>query len=408
MEQSKLNRFDILLGVIGFFVSLYALVLHLQLLLKPGHGLLCDISSSFNCSSVLSSSYSEMGSIPLGAYGMSYFIFVLAAAFLPKYTNATQKQKTCCELVLALIGFLVITTLFSISYFVLGVFCPVCVSVYTIVSLYFLTKAVSFFRMSKDPSAAVLVSDDLIKFVAVSLCLGIPPLAAGLIAPIAIPYFTKTNTDVQKVVAVEKKADAPQPSTELSFNKTNYVGDGQDYRLGDDNAKVVIQMFSDFGCPHCKSANESLVQAQQIVGKDKVLLVYRFFPLSNECNPYVSSKGWYVYGCSLVNMARCAGQQNQFWPFKEWAFSAQDVTDEKRTQMFSEAGIKQEVLKLGMNFDLFQQCVNSGVEWTKIKNDAALANRLGIQGTPLIFINGVKYQGGHSVDDFVQAIREAN
>jgi protein-disulfide isomerase len=145
-----------------------------------------------------------------------------------------------------------------------------------------------------------------------------------------------------------------------------------------------------------------------LIGLDKVVVVYRFFPLSNDCNPYVSSKGWYAYSCSLANMVRCAGQQNKFWEFKEWAFSAQDLSDKERALQFSTAGVKQEAEKLGIQFDSFNQCVESGVEFAKIKNDSAFANKLGIQGTPMIFINGVEYKGPHSVDDFVRVIQEAS
>lgn len=408
----KVNKLTVVLGLIGFFISLYALILHIELLLKPGHGLLCDMNSQFSCSSVLSTSYGEFASIPLGAYGMTYFVILLAAAFLPKYADITEKYLSYYEVFISLVGFIVITTLFSISYFMINIFCPICIAIYIVVLFYTVIKVTSYIKLRRDLAIDSFSSETFLRFMAVSLCLGLPPLVAGLVAPIAITYFfpsvkAETKVEQPQIESIGKKSTDFQNEL-LVFNKTNYVGDGEDYRRGNDNAKIVVQMFSDFGCPHCKAANESLLKAQDLIGLDKVVVVYRFFPLSNDCNPYVSSKGWYAYSCSLANMARCAGQQNKFWEFKEWAFSAQDLSDKERTVQFSTAGIKQEVAKLGMQFNAFNQCVESGVEFTKIKNDAAFANKLGIQGTPMIFINGVEYKGSHSVDDFVRVIQEAN
>jgi protein-disulfide isomerase len=273
-------------------------------------------------------------------------------------------------------------------------------------------KVTSYIKLRRDLESDSFSSETFLRFMAVSLCLGLPPLVAGLVAPIAITYFfpsvkTEAKIEQPQTASVEKKSADYQKEL-MVFNKTNYVGDGEDYRRGSDNAKTVVQMFSDFGCPHCKVANDFLLKAQDLIGLDKVVVVYRFFPLSNDCNPYVSSKGWYAYSCSLANMVRCAGQQNKFWEFKEWAFSAQDLSDKERALQFSTAGVKQEAEKLGIQFDSFNQCVESGVEFAKIKNDSAFANKLGIQGTPMIFINGVEYKGPHSVDDFVRVIQEAS
>lgn len=416
LSSQRIHLPSVFFGVLGLLVSLYALIVHVQIMLKPGHGLLCDINSQFSCSAVLSSAYSEFASIPLGAYGMAYFMVVLAAAFLPKYAPITDKQLSYYELMISLSGFVVVTVLFSISYFVIKIFCPICVAIYGIVSLYTIFKVIDFFKLRQKQDVIPFSSETFLRFMAVSLCLGLPPLVAGLVAPMVITQFVPSAVTTGKGNKNPETRDVPTQNplaidTQkqlLTFNKTNYVGNGEDYRFGNDNAKVVIQMFSDFGCPHCKAASEALFKAQDLIGKDKVVFVYRFFPLSNECNPYVPSKGWYAYSCSLANMSRCAGQQNKFWEFKEWAFSGQEMSDQERAARFSTAGIKQELSQLGIQFDAFNQCVESGVELSKIKDDAAFANKLGIQGTPMIFINGIEYKGPHSVDDFVRAIQEAS
>ncbi|MES2615386.1 MAG: vitamin K epoxide reductase family protein [Bdellovibrionota bacterium] len=392
---TKINVPTILIGIAGFFVSLYALILHIQNLMQPGQGTLCDISAKFNCSSVIGSSYGELASIPLGSYGMAYFVIILSAAVLPKISTVTKKQLAQLEFYIGLIGFISVVALLYISHFILKTICPTCSVIHLLTVAYFVIKVVTLIKNRKTHDT--VQSDYFIRFIAVCICLGIPPLACGLVAPIIIDKFFSTP---KKTTAAALQSETP---VEISINKTNYVGNGEDYRRGKDDAKAVVQVFSDFGCPHCKESNAPLLQAQDRVGLDKVLIVYRFFPLDNKCNPYVPGEGWYPYSCILPQATRCAGLQNKFWEFKEWAFSGQNWTDEQRAQSFNIAGLKEEAKGLGMNVDAFAQCVENEVELNKIKEDAALANRLKIKGTPMILINGKEYSGPHLTDDFTRA-----
>lgn len=417
----RIHILSLLIGLVGLLVSLYALITHLQILLKPGGKALCDINAQLNCSAVMSSSYGELASIPLGAYGMSYFIIILAAVFLPKISGVYQKQLALIELTIATIGFVSVATLFYISHFVLKVTCPSCTTIHILVAIYFVLKIRSF--VSLRHQALKLDQDAFVKFFAISLCLGLPPLAAGLLAPFAMNYFvpeataSKTNSAPAAVPTAPKETQttqvspSPAPTTStpelMTFNKTSYVGNGEDFRRGNDDAKVIVQMFSDFGCPHCKDANGELELAQNQVGQENVLLVYRFYPLDQKCNPFMPAKGWYTYSCDLAEATRCAGAQGKFWEFKEWAFLGQTWTNQERDQRFSLNGLKQQAEKLKMDVNLFSDCLQNGVERAKLKDDAALATKYKIQGTPMIFINGVEYKGPHSAGAFIRAFNQA-
>ena len=411
-EIQKISIATIIIGLAGFFNSLYALILHIQNLMQPGHGAFCDINTKITCSSVIGSQYGEFASIPLGSYGMAYFILILSAAI--KISDITLKQLAKLEFFLGLVGFIFVLVLFSISFFILKKLCPTCSFIHIITVIYFALKIKNLFltKQQSTPNSG----DAYLRFLAVGLCLGIPPLAAGLIAPIIIDKFfpaaskkNQVHLDINKVRDVSQKE--VQPNKEnliekmMTFNKTNYVGNGEDYRRGLDSAKVVVQVFSDFGCPHCKDANAPMMQAQKDVGLDKVVLVYRFYPLTNKCNPTVSSDGWYPYSCILAEATRCAGSQGKFWEFKDWGFSGQEWTDEKRAQQFSLSGLKEKAKILGMNSDEFGQCIERNIELNKIKEDAELAKKLDIKGTPLILINGHEYTGAHSVESFTHAFQ---
>lgn len=416
MIIKKLNKFTIFIGLAGFIVSLYALIVHVKNLMAPGGSSLCDINSTISCSVVIGSKYGEFAAIPLGAYGMAYFAIILAAALTPKFAPLTHQQLSKLELVIALIGVCVVAVLMTISYSILKMVCPTCSIVHVLVLLYAILKTVQFVKLKKEQynAHAPSIHDAYMKFFALSLCLALPPLMAGLISPMLVYYFgNKTNVSLPDTrvstpaMVSDTELQAKLKAELMTFNKSNYVGNGEDYHRGNENAPVVVQMFSDFGCPHCKTANEALLRAQDMVGLDKVVLVYRFYPLSNECNSFVGAKGWYTYNCSLVIAARCAGQQGNFWEFKEWAFSGQDWTNQMRDKNFSSEGLKIEAKNLKMNVEEFSQCLEGHSEDNKIKDDIILANQLNIQGTPLIIINGDVYKGPQETNIFVQLFERA-
>ncbi|BBH53637.1 vitamin K epoxide reductase family protein [Fluviispira sanaruensis] len=408
----KISLVSILISIVGFAVSLYALIIHLELILNSSSTSVCDINAKLSCSAVIGSSYGEFAAIPLGAFGMTYFSILFSAAIMPRIANINHKWLASVELALGLVGLFTSIVLAYISYKVIQITCPTCTVIHITTAAYTLVKIKQYLNLKNETKRSQ--PDALTRFLAVSLCFGLPPLAAGLIGNIMAEHFKKPA--VEASANTEKKPEQSNiPTVEannatkalMTFNKTNFVGNGEDYRRGSDSAKVIVQMFSDYGCPHCRIATEAIMKAQDIVGLNKVLYVYRFFPLSNKCNPFMQSEGPYEYSCTLTEATRCAGQQGKFWEFKSWGFSAQFWSDAQRSESFSMKGLKKEADVLGINSDQFTQCIQSHVELQKIKDDAQIANQLNIKGTPLIFINGVEYTGDHTFLAFSEAFNRS-
>ena len=185
----KISIPTILIGILGFFLSLYALILHLQNLMRPGRGALCDINAQFSCSAIIGSSYGEIASIPLGSYGMTYFIMIISAAILPKISSLTKKQHSKLEFIIGLVGFISVVSLFYISHFILKTICPTCSIIHIITAIYFTIKIISILKNKRVSNTNYYNSDYLIRFIAVCLCFGIPTLAIGLIAPIILDKY---------------------------------------------------------------------------------------------------------------------------------------------------------------------------------------------------------------------------
>ncbi|NBO39138.1 hypothetical protein EBU99_11205 [bacterium] len=401
---AKLNIPSLVIGLIGFGVSLYALILHIKSKTSSA-SLNCDVNDVVNCSKVVGGEYGELFSIPLGAFGMSYFGIVMAMAILPAFLSASPSWIARRQLIVATIGSLVSLVLAYISYFKIGAVCIVCSTVHGLTIVNFFITLMAFLKVRSIPQ--VVGEGGFIKLLAAGLALGVPPLLAGALLPLVMS--TLGNSTPAPVQEQKPTAEAtPFPSEWVQVARSNYVGKGEDYRLGNDQAKVVVHMFSDLQCPHCKVSAEDISAALSAVGSDRVLFVYRNYPLSNKCNPNVGSEG-HAHACDLAMALRCAGSQRKeaFWEFKEWAFSGIEMSPDEQQKQFSQAGLVAQAQKLKLDSSRFEACLRDKVELPKIQDDIEIGKKMGLTGTPLIVINGRTYSGERSPQGFTRAFREA-
>lgn len=159
----------------------------------------------------------------------------------------------------------------------------------------------------------------------------------------------------------------------------------QPYRLHFENAKaptfgkadapVTLVEFSDFQCPFCRAAAPALREVENKFG-DKVHIVYRQFPI-----PSLHPNAFKAAEASL-----CANEQGKFWEMH-------DVMFEDQTKL-AVSDLKQTARKLGMDGKKFDACLDSGRYVEQVQNDQRDGQRVGVNGTPAIFINGVLVPGG--------------
>ena len=74
----------------------------------------------------------------------------------------------------------------------------------------------------------------------------------------------------------------------------------------------------------------------------------------------------------------------------------------------SVADLKEKASRLGMDQQEFDDCLDSGKHVERIQEDQKEGNRVGVDGTPAIFLNGIPLPGGAvSYDVAAKAIQEA-
>lgn len=149
-------------------------------------------------------------------------------------------------------------------------------------------------------------------------------------------------------------------------------------RIGPVDAPVKLVVFSSFQCPACKLFSGTTHMLQQEFG-DSLSIVFKHFPLSSSCNPVVI-EDMQPQSCAGAAASIAAQQQQKFWEYHDELF---------RTDLnFDDATLKDIAVKNGLDLAQWEKDRISNTVSTQIVQDSELAYRLGINGTPTVFING--------------------
>lgn len=165
-----------------------------------------------------------------------------------------------------------------------------------------------------------------------------------------------------------------------------------DWKRGNENAKVVLIEYSDFQCPACASYYP-LVKALHDEFSDSLLVVYRHFPLSQI----------HTNADPAARAAEAAGKQGKFWEMHDLLFERQKEwsSDRNASGTFAAyAGM------LGLDTNRFISDFNSPEVIERVRSDYQGGFRAGIAGTPTFFLNGKKIQNPRSYDEFKKIISE--
>ena len=150
---------------------------------------------------------------------------------------------------------------------------------------------------------------------------------------------------------------------------------GHSPTLGKEGAPVTVVEFSDFQCPFCKQFAPNIHQIEKNFG-DKVHIVYRQYPIPS----------LHPFAFKAAEASLCANEQGKFWALHDMMFGEQD----RLTVM----DLKQKASRLGMDRKQFDSCLDTGKYTEQVQKDMAEGTRVGITGTPAIFVNGIPVPGG--------------
>lgn len=158
---------------------------------------------------------------------------------------------------------------------------------------------------------------------------------------------------------------------------------------GDPKAKLTIVEFADYQCPHCRSAKEPIDKVlKKYAGK--VRLVFLDYPI----NPSGIS-------LKVAEASLCAEQQGKYWEFHDLAFEKQ-----KELGSMGQDAPKKIAAQLKLDEAKFDECLKTDAPAQRVKKARAEGDRVGVTGTPAIFINGRRISG-HEEEQLESEIKKA-
>ncbi|MCK6503320.1 thioredoxin domain-containing protein [Myxococcota bacterium] len=352
-------------SAMGLLVALYLGAQHLD----SAGASLCSINQVFDCDKVNRSQYSEVMGIPIALLGAGFYAAVLAAAVLGRLNP--DKYPRTGSLVLAGAALSVVYSAFLAWASVkLGAWCLLCISMYG-VNLLLLVGGWT----SRHPDGLVAALGDREDRSLSTM------LTAGLVVFVASMGWY--NMQKGGAVAEVKGAQGGQDETAayaqlMEQTRGTLTLDGTEPVLGDPGAPYTVVEFADFECPACASVTPMM---HELVERNpNVKVVFKQYPLSNICNPNIGRE-FHKNACRAASAAECAHQQGRFWDMTYLLFKNQTELDADGISFMAE--------QVGLDAAAFTACMGDPSTLASIQADVAAGERLGIDGTPALFLHGI-------------------
>ena len=162
--------------------------------------------------------------------------------------------------------------------------------------------------------------------------------------------------------------------------------DGKPVR-GAKDAKVTIVEFSDFQCPYCARAHQTMSDQVMKEYDGKVKLVYKFFPL-----------GFHPWAEPAAVAAACAFEQDPdaFWKLYDYFFTNQQQLNPQNVKEKATEELKGTKVKM----DKWNDCFDNKKSLPQVKQQQAEGEGLGVRGTPAFFVNGRMLVGAQPFPKF--------
>lgn len=168
--------------------------------------------------------------------------------------------------------------------------------------------------------------------------------------------------------------------TPQSFTPTDLLSASDPREIGKPDAKVTLEIWSDYQCPYCLRWTESVQPSfvATYVETGQARLAYRDFAFIDGGSPSGESHRAAV-------ATRCAAAQDKFWPYHDWLFINQQTENSGR---FSADLLGQVADKVGLNRSTFDACMSDPATVAAVTAETAQGRVDGISSTPSLSLNG--------------------
>ena len=382
------RRLLLAFAALGLAAASASSVVHYKLLTNPGYTSFCDVNATVSCTQAYLSRYGSFLGVPVAVAGVFYFLLVLVlVAIGGSDTSRARESVPAYVFALSTVGLAFALYLAWASYVQLKTFCMLCAATYVaVVALFIISGGATTFPMTTLPRRAprdfrTLFSSPLAVVLALLYIVG-----AGSV----IAYFPSETAHAQT-------AAAPMtPLTDQQRAELVKWWDLQprvDMSVPPDGAKVLLVGFSDFQCPHCRSAHESYKGLNaKYSGNSQVRFIARHFPLEGECNPNAPN-GSHLAACEAAAAVVMARQTGKAAVMEDWLYEHQTT--------LTPSMVRDAAKDVGGIAD-FNGGYAKALE--EVKADARMGGLLGVTSTPTYFLNGRKLPPGVVPPEYIDAL----
>ena len=358
LTQNSFNTSRIFLGLFSFVMIAVSIYLthhyfeaHFPTSLVSGS--MCDISSFWNCDTAVFSKFSSLYYVPTSVFGIVVgFIFFLDFLFAH-----SSLQKANCTL--AFVNALGCIGLFFYSLLVLNGLCPGCTLYYAcslgVLGVYWLKGDFKFSFLPKT----------------FGLYLAIFLLIAG-----GFHFYTK-DLELKNSEGIETSLKEFRKSQDYEV-----FGVTSPFRLASASenfadAPLRVSLFSDFQCPVCKVFSEEILPKLLKFYEGKINFQYFFYPMDSNCNHNISQP-MHPMACEASYLASCSSDNFKL---------IHDLIYEKQNTLSNS------VLQKLANDQNISTCFHSLEAKNTVEDMILAGDKLGVQATPTLIINGRKLEG---------------
>lgn len=179
---------------------------------------------------------------------------------------------------------------------------------------------------------------------------------------------------LRKDAKVQIKLEPPRAAVETGDNPS----------MGPKDAPIVIVEFTDYECPFCGRVRPTITEVMDKY-KDQIRYVLRDYPLPFHGNAKKAHEA-----------AHCAGDQGKYWEMNKLLFQNQKA--------IGVSDLKKYAADIGLNQSKFDKCLDSAKHAKKVDDNQSYGGKVGVNGTPAFFVNGIALSGAQPAGAFIEII----
>ena len=376
MQFNNKKIFIQIFTIIGFILSVkLAHIYYVANYERYALSSFCSINEFIDCDGAARSTMSQFWGIPLAHWGIFFYITVFFLTIVEKLKTIrffkfleVFKNPMAYITVLGTIAFTISMILAGMSVYKLHKICIVCFVTYFIdLIIALIASSANFKNLLTSIKITVLDFIDGAKkypktFV-ILLIIAASFLCYSGITNNFIPHY-KRHVELVKY-------------QKMSVNPYKINGN----TLGNENAEVVIELYSDYICPLCYIHNIMLHQAAKEFKNIKI--IHYNLPFDKECNTYISIN-MHPGACLMARAAIASKKQGNYWGMSSLLYEKQPKNIKEIIELAEELGLNKEQLLLDINSDSTIKELSDSINKGRYLN---------IDGTPTTYINGNKKVG---------------